>query len=73
MSHKNPRIHVTFEDVTVGLLSQIAQQQHKSLAGLVRELALEALELREDLSLSNVATQLDKKSTKTVSHKLAWK
>ena len=49
MSTKNPRINVTFDESVVGLLAHLAQQEHKPVASLVRELTLEGLERREDL------------------------
>lgn len=70
---KNRRINVTFEEATAGLLSHLASQEHKSVASLVRELALEALEMREDLYLSQVAEKLDKEGIKTYGHDDAWK
>jgi predicted DNA-binding protein len=73
MATKNPRINVTFEETTAGLLSHLAHQEHKSAASLVRELALEALEMREDFYLSKVAEKLDKDGVKTYSHDDAWK
>ena len=73
MPTKNPRINVTFEEVTAGLLAQLAHQEDKSMASLVRELALEALEMREDLYLSKVAEKLDQEGVKTYSHDEAWK
>ncbi|MEK6734140.1 MAG: DUF6290 family protein [Pseudomonadota bacterium] len=73
MDIKNPRINVTFEESTVRFLSALAQEERKSLAGLVRELALEGLELREDLYLSKVAQKLDLDNAKTYSHDEAWK
>lgn len=73
MTTKNPRINVTFEETTVGLLSHLAHQEHKSVASLVRELALEALEMREDFYLSKVAEKIDIQGTKTYSHDDAWK
>lgn len=73
MVTKNPRINVTFEKSTAGLLSKLAQDEHKSVAGLVRELALEALEMREDFYLSKVAAELDKKGVKTYKHHDVWK
>jgi predicted DNA-binding protein len=73
MATKNPRINVTFEAKTAGLLSQLAYQEHKSVASLVRELALEALELREDFYLSKIAEKLDKEGVKTYGHDEAWK
>lgn len=73
MTTKNPRINVTFEETTSGLLAQLAQQEHKSVAGVVRELTLEALEMREDFQLSKLAEKLDKEGVKTYSHEATWK
>jgi predicted DNA-binding protein len=73
MTTKNPRINVTFEEVTAKLLANLANQEHKSIAGLVRELALEALEMREDFYLSKIAETLDKEASKTYGHDDAWK
>jgi len=70
---KNPRINVTFEESTAGLLAKLAHKEHKSVAGLVRELALEALEMREDYYLSKLADKLDVDSAKTYSHEDVWK
>lgn len=73
MATKNPRINVTFEEPTVGLLSHLAHTEHKSVSSLVRELTLEALEMREDLYLSRVAEELDKEGVETYRHDDAWK
>lgn len=73
MPAKNPRINVTFEESTVGILSNLAHQEHKSVASLVRELALEALEMREDYYLSKVAEKSDIHGAKIYSHEDAWK
>lgn len=73
MATKNPRINVTFEEMTAALLFDVAHQEHKSVASLVRELALEALEMREDLYLSKVAKKLDKEGAKTYEHNDVWK
>lgn len=73
MATKNPRINVTFETDTAGLLSTLARDEDKSVASLVRELTLEALEMREDFYLSEVAKKLDVKGAKTYSHEDAWK
>ncbi|MCC8406685.1 MAG: DUF6290 family protein [Rickettsia endosymbiont of Ecitomorpha arachnoides] len=70
---KSPRVNVTFEPVISTLLSNLAVQENKSLSSLVRELTLEALEMREDLFLSKVAKKLDKENAKTYSHEEAWK
>jgi predicted DNA-binding protein len=72
MTTKNPRINITFEEKTAGLLTNLAKQENKSLSSLVRELTLEALELREDFYLSKIAEKLDKEGAKIYSHKEAW-
>ena len=73
MPTKNPRVNVTFEETTVGLLSHLALQKNKSVSSLVKELTIEALEMREDLYLSRLASELDKDDIKTYSHVEAWK
>ncbi len=73
MTAKNPRVNVTFDEKAAGLLAELAEQEDKSLSSLVRELALEALEMREDFYLAKIASQLDKKGAKICGHAKAWK
>ncbi len=73
MNAKNPRINITFDPEMAGVLADLALKQGLSTAGLVRELALEALELREDVYFSNLAAELDQPGAKTFSHQDAWK
>ena len=73
MATKNPRINVTFEEKTVHLLGDLARQEQKSISSLVRELSLEALEMREDVYLSKLADTLDQPHVNTYSHDDAWK
>lgn len=73
MPTKNPRVNVTFEENTVKFLSSLAKEEHKSLSTIVKELALESLERREDKYLSKLALTLDKHGVKTYSHSDAWK
>lgn len=73
MPTKNPRINITFEESIAGTLSDLAHQENKSVASLVRELALEALEMREDYYLSKIAAKSDVQGVKTYSHEDAWK
>lgn len=72
MKTKNQRIQVTFEKATAGCIANLAKQHNTSIASVVRELALEALELREDYSLSKLAQKLDTKGVKTYGHDTAW-
>ena len=69
----NPRINITFEETTAKVFSQLAHREHKSVACVVRDLALEALERHEDLYLSKIAEKLDTKNAKTLSHEKVWK
>ncbi len=73
MATKNPRINVTFDETTANLLGAVSKKSGSSVAGLVKELTIEALERREDIYLSNIANKLDKKGVKTISHDQAWK
>lgn len=73
MPTNNPRINVTFNEEIVLILSDLAIEEGSSVAGLVRKLTLEALEMREDLELSKLGDKLDKDSVKTYSHDEVWK
>ncbi len=73
MPTKNPRLNITFEPKTVIILSSLAKQEHKSLSSLAKELVLEALERREDMALSAIASVRDTPHAKTIKHDDAWK
>ena len=73
LSLKNPRINVTFEKTIVELLVNMADNAHQSIASLVRELTLEALERREDAALSKLSETRDVPTAKRVKHEDAWK
>lgn len=72
MTTSNPRLNITLEPNTVGILALMAEQEHKSLSGLAKELILEALERREDFALSALAKRRDSGKHKAVSHDEAW-
>lgn len=73
MPTKNPRINITFEESTAGLLSYLAQQEQKSVSGLAKELIMDALERREDRFLSAIAEARDSVESKKVNHEDVWK
>lgn len=73
MSTKNLRINLSFKEETFNLISFVANQQHKSLAGFVKELAMETLDRLEDKKLSELSMDLDKPDVKTYTHLEAWK
>ena len=69
--NKNPRINVTLEPKILDTLNMVADKEHCSVSSLTKELIIEALERREDLSLSAIADLRD--SEPTISHDEAWK
>jgi hypothetical protein len=71
MSHK-ARVNITFEDSEIVLLTQLAEQEHRSLTHIAKELVLEALERREDKLLSVIAEKRDIKNAKRITHDDAW-
>lgn len=73
MPTKNPRINITLQDSANNVLLLLAKKEHKSVSSLAEELILEALELREDVMLSDLALLRDKKRVKRVKHADAWK
>jgi hypothetical protein len=73
MPTKNPRVNITFEETTACLLAQLANQEHKSVSSLAKELILEALERREDMVLSAIAEIRDRERAKKVKHDDVWK
>lgn len=73
MPTKNPRIHITLDEANNALLDQLAKKQHKSTAGIAKELVLEALARHEDLALSSIADKRDTPNAKRITHKDAWK
>lgn len=74
MPTKNPRVNITLEESSMESLDSLAKNQNKSVAGLAKELILEALERHEDLALSTVAEERDDdEQNERVSHDDAWK
>ena len=72
MPTKHPRVNITFEEATAVLLADLAHQEHKSVSGFAKELILEALERREDMSLSALAEIRDHGESKKVKHEDVW-
>lgn len=73
MPTKNPRINITLEESMAGLLADLAEQEHKSVSSLAKDLVLEALERREDIALSVIAKIRDIPKAKRIRHTDAWK
>ncbi len=64
----NPRVNITLEPRTAGILNSLAKHEHKSVSNLAKELILEALDRREDMVLSAIATARDTDNQKTIVH-----
>ena len=76
MPTERPRIQVTLDDETSGLLSTLADKQNRSVSAIAADLIREALELNEDQYLSQIADQryeTTQQSGQWVSHEDAWK
>ena len=73
MPTKHPRINITVEESIAGTLFALAEHEHKSISSLAKELLLEALERREDMTLSAIAEIRDTKKAKRIKHTNAWK
>lgn len=72
MPTHNPRINITCEPQVASILTNLAKQEHKSVASLAKELLLEALERREDMFLSALVERREKNSKKRIPHDDAW-
>lgn len=62
MTSKNPRVNVSLEADTYHMLNHLASEHHRSLSSMAQELILEALELREDRYLCELADESERKS-----------
>ncbi|MFH0798940.1 MAG: hypothetical protein V2A66_02020 [Pseudomonadota bacterium] len=73
MPTKNPRLNVVLSKAVLLALSEIAENEDKSLSVVAQELIVEALDRHEDMLLSDLAMKREHKSKRTVSHDKAWK
>jgi predicted DNA-binding protein len=74
MPTDKPRVQVTLDEESNGLLALLAMKHNKSVSATAADLIREALEMHEDLYLSTITNQriLDNADTKTISHDDAW-
>lgn len=73
MPTKNPRLNVVLDDGLYKIIEGLAKKEGKSMSVIAKELLEDAIEKHEDLLLSQMATEREAKSKKTVSHSDAWK
>ena len=75
MATKHKRINVSFKPKTVQALTRLSKKREESLSHVAQELVEEALELREDVYLSKLAEESEKraKGKPSVSADKLWK
>jgi len=73
MTTKTPRLNISLDKNTAGLLTHLAHQEKKSVAKFIKELIFNGLEMHEDYCISKEAEKLDKTDVKMYSHDEAWK
>jgi hypothetical protein len=74
MSAKNPRINVVLDKYLYDVVKQLAKKDGVSLSLKTRDLIREALELYEDLALSQWAEERDRTfdEGRSLSHAQVW-
>jgi hypothetical protein len=74
MPAKNPRINVVLEKPLYSALHDLAEDEGVSMSMLMRDLVKEALEIREDRALADLAVERENgfDRGKAVSHEDAW-
>lgn len=73
MPTERPRIQVTLDDDTSGLLSTLADKYNKSVSSTAADLIRKALELNEDLYLSEISNKrIAEDNGERSSHEEAW-
>jgi hypothetical protein len=74
MPAKNPRINVVLEKPLYNALHDLAEDEGLSMSMLMRDLVKEALELREDRALADLAADREKgfDRGRALSHDEVW-
>lgn len=74
MSGKNPRINVVLEKPLYDAIERFAKREGVSLSLKVRDLVKEALEIEEDIALSQFAEEREKtfSKKKSLKHDEVW-
>lgn len=74
MPTKHPRINVVLEQGLYKAVADLAEQEGISKSMAIRELVKEAMELREDVALSEIADGREKTfdSDAALSHEEVW-
>jgi hypothetical protein len=72
MPTKLHRINLSVEQNLADDLAFLAKSNKKTVAGLVKELVLDALDRNEALYLSKLANEMDVEGAGTISHDEFW-
>ena len=73
MPTERPRVQVTLDDDTSGLLAMLAKKQDQSISATAATLIRDALELHEDMLFSEISNKrVSTDSGKRFSHEDAW-
>jgi hypothetical protein len=74
MPTKNARINVIVEKPLHAVIDEISKERGISKSMVVRDLVIQAIELREDLYLGRFADQREKSfdKSKTLTHEEVW-
>jgi metal-responsive CopG/Arc/MetJ family transcriptional regulator len=74
MPTKNPRINVVLEKPLYDNIERLAKKDGVSLSLKVRDLVKEALEIQEDIALSNLAEKRERtfRKKKALKHNEVW-
>lgn len=73
MASNNAKLNIRMDPIEITIIKKLAKQANKSVSDLAKELMREALELREDMILSALATERDGDDIQTMPHEEAWK
>ena len=75
MATNKPRVNVVLDKKIYELIKRLSEEEGTSLSSFVKDLIEEALELREDVSLNEIAEEREKtlKKSKALSHDEIWK
>lgn len=73
MSTKNPRFSVMLDQDKARYVQQLSHFSHHSVSYVLAELISEAIEMREDIYLSQLANQTEAESQNTIAAEEVWK
>jgi predicted DNA-binding protein len=75
MATNKPRVNVVLDKQIYELIKRLSEEEGTSLSSFVKDLIEEALELREDVALNEIAEEREKtfNKSKALPHNEIWK